>query len=138
MDLHFKTGLRDTPDLQLQVCDSCGNVNYPPRELCGECLSDALHWRTVDSRGSVQSLTELQYSLESDYAQHLPWRVASVKLDCGPIALVHLHPQLSLNDDVELTVISDRHGNRMLAAMPPDATSRQSWLESINFREGTP
>jgi uncharacterized OB-fold protein len=110
-------------------------VNYPIRELCGACLADDLHWQALDGEGSVQSLTELHYSLEEDYARHLPWRVASVKLDCGPVALAHLEPGASLQDRVTLRIMSDRHGNLMLVAIGKGSDNVTDWLESIDFRE---
>ena len=35
----------------LQVCGECGAAQYPPRDVCGTCLSVALKWRDVDPRG---------------------------------------------------------------------------------------
>jgi uncharacterized OB-fold protein len=134
----FETGLPATDGLQLQVCDACGRVNYPARELCGNCLADDLHWQPVDNGGTVQSVTELHYSLEQDYSNHLPWRVASVKLDCGPVVLAHLQPDVSLGDTVRLNVRSDRQGSRMLVALGDDLDDAAAWLSTINFREGSP
>jgi uncharacterized OB-fold protein len=135
MSIKFKTGLPATGDLQLLVCGSCGHVNYPARELCGACLSDTLDWQLVDDGGTVQSLTALHYSLESDYADKLPWQVASVKMDCGPVALAHLAPGVSLQDRVILRIMSDQHNNRMLVALGEDRQSATDWLASIEFRE---
>ena len=134
----FETGLPATRDLQLQVCGSCGRVNYPVRELCGNCLADALHWQAVDAGGTVQSLSELHYSLETAYTNHLPWRVASVKLDCGPVALAHLQPGVELQDRVALRPLCDRHGSRMLVALGDDSSEAAAWLAIINFREDSP
>ena len=119
----------------MQVCGDCGHVNYPPRELCGACLADGLGWQLVNSQGTVQSLTELQYSLEEDYARSLPWRVASVKLDCGPIALAHLGPSAVVQDRVTLRVMSDPHGNLMLVALGESQGETDAWLETVNFQE---
>ncbi len=30
---------------ELQTCEDCGTVQYPPREACHNCLSPRLHWR---------------------------------------------------------------------------------------------
>src|SRR5690625_6142847 len=32
---------------KLQVCQSCNAVQYPPRELCHQCLSSKLLWQRV-------------------------------------------------------------------------------------------
>lgn len=134
----FKTGFPATASLSLQRCDQCGWVNYPSRELCGRCLADALRWQPVEDTGTVLSLTELHYSLEPAYAEHLPWTVASIRLDCGPIALAHLAPGVGTNDRVTLQPVQDRSGNRMLLAVgvgntTPQATS--AWLSEVQFRE---
>ena len=138
MPTEFHTGLPATGTLTLQRCGRCQRVNYPPRELCGACLADDLHWQAVADTGVVQSLTRLGYSLEPGYAQHLPWTVASVLLDCGPIALAHLAPGLETGARVALRVVEDEAGNRMLAASGTDPAARQreqGWLQTVGFRE---
>ena len=79
--------------LLLQHCTACGAVQYPPRELCRHCLADRLVWRETDRRGQLLSRIELQHSLWEYYRRRLQqaaWPLASVKLDCGVIALAHL------------------------------------------------
>ncbi len=136
-DVLFDTGLPATGALQLQVCEQCGEVNYPRRELCGHCLADALSWRPVDDGGTVQSMTELQHSLEDQYAEKLPWRVASVLLDCGPVAFAHLQPGVAVNGRVSLRILEDAHGSPMLVALGDRANAAQ-WLKDIDFREDSP
>lgn len=138
MPVAFKTGLPATGALQLQVCSECSKVNYPSRELCGNCLADGLQWQPVADRGVVQTLTELHYSLEPDYAAHLPWPVASVQLDCGPIAFAHLQPGLDVEAQVTLRVMADSHGNPMLVALSTDEPGAAEWLNKIQFEELSP
>ena len=71
----------------LQVCESCQSVQYPPREVCGHCLSQNLKWQDVDSEGVVVSHTRIHASLDPFFAT--PTKVCSVKLDCGPVVLAH-------------------------------------------------
>ena len=140
MTTRFHTGLPTAPTLQLQVCTDCRQVNYPPRELCGHCLADALQWQAVGDGGTVQSLTALHYSLEPDYAGQLPWTVASIALDCGPVAFAHLQPGIDAAARVTIRIAQDRAGNRMLCALSPDSGSRadgNAWLQSIKFKEST-
>ncbi len=75
--------------LVLQHCTGCGEIQYPPRELCKECLGVDLDWKNTDSSGVVVSASDLHSSLEPYYQQSLPWKLASVKLDCGPVVLAH-------------------------------------------------
>lgn len=136
MPARFDTGLPAAAGLVLPCCSRCGRVNYPPRELCGACLADHLVWQEVDNRGAVQACTELHNSLEPDYADHLPWRVASVLLACGPVVLAHLQPGVVAGADVTVHIVEDRHGNRMLAAIDPQQSGGGAdWLASIQFKE---
>ena len=137
----FQTGLPTSSTLSLQQCSKCGQVNYPARELCGNCLADALQWRPVKDTGTVQSTTELQYSLEQAYTAHLPWSIASIQLDCGPIVLTHLVPGIAIGSAVRLTVVQDKQGNHMLLALSRDDTAQQAatdWLAEVQFREISP
>ena len=34
--------------------------------------------------------SDLHHSLEARFTQKLPWRIGTVKLDCGPTVLVHI------------------------------------------------
>ncbi len=134
----FTTGLPASGSLKLQQCGQCGRVNYPARELCGHCLADDLHWQSVVDTGRVQSQVQLHYSLEPAYSEHLPWTVASVKLDCGPVTLAHLPPGIATNSAVRLKIIQDSTGNRMLVAMGTDEAAQLSatdWLAGVQFRE---
>ena len=47
---------------ELQVCAECGAVQYPPREACVRCLSEALHWRVQSGEGELISATILHHS----------------------------------------------------------------------------
>jgi NAD(P)-dependent dehydrogenase (short-subunit alcohol dehydrogenase family)/uncharacterized OB-fold protein len=75
----------------LQVCADCGAVQYPPREACRACLSDALPWRDQSGAGELISHTLLRQSHEIFFRERVPWRLGMVKLDCGPTVVVHLH-----------------------------------------------
>ena len=138
MPTTFSTGLPNATDLTLQCCGQCRQVNYPPRELCGNCLADSLQWQRVDNTGVVQSVTQLHYSLEPEYADHLPWTVGSIKLNCGPVVLAHLQPDIISGATVKLRLVQDQAANRMLVATGDDSASEKSaptWLEAINFKE---
>lgn len=138
MTATFHTGLPPGGTFTLQRCGRCGAINYPRRELCAKCLGDGLQWQPVTARGVVQSLTELHYSLEPHYSEHLPWRVASIVLDCGPIVLAHLAPGIETLAVVRLKVVADAAGNRMLLAIGEDMASQQDlsdWMHTVGFEE---
>ena len=76
---------------ELQVCQRCRAVQYPPRDACHRCLSLQLRWTPQDGRGELLSETVLHHSNDPFYRERLPWRLGLVKLDAGPIVIVHLH-----------------------------------------------
>ena len=75
----------------LQVCASCGAVQYPPREACHVCLGDELPWRTQSGAGELISQTLLRHSHDIFFRERVPWRLGMVRLDAGPTVVVHLH-----------------------------------------------
>ena len=66
---------------ELQVCDDCGAVQYPPREACHRCLSTALKWREQSGEGELLSQTMLAHSNDLFFRERLPWRLGLVRLD---------------------------------------------------------
>ena len=79
--------------LTLQVCASCGAPQYPYRELCSECLADALQWRTVDNRGTAIAAVRVHASMHAFFRDNAPWCICSVKLDAGPRVIAHAADQ---------------------------------------------
>ncbi len=77
--------------LELQVCRECGTVQYPPREACCKCLSEKLDWRPQGQGAELLSATTLHHSNELFFRERTPWRVGMVRLDTGPMMIVHLH-----------------------------------------------
>jgi uncharacterized OB-fold protein len=102
--------------LQLQVCARCDATQYPPRERCAECLADALAWQTVDGHGTVLAVSALAYSLEPWFSERLPWQVASLRLDAGPVVFAHLAAQASPGDRLHVHTARDASGSWCLVA----------------------
>jgi len=75
--------------LTLQRCRNCGVVQYPYRELCGECLADALQWRIVDGPGTVIAAVRVHASMHAFFRDNAPWCICSVTLDAGPRVIAH-------------------------------------------------
>jgi len=76
---------------ELQVCQRCAAVQYPPRDACHRCLSAQLRWTAQDGAGELISETVLHHSNDPFYRERLPWRLGLVRLDAGPTVIVHLH-----------------------------------------------
>jgi uncharacterized OB-fold protein len=94
-------------------------VQYPPREVCRSCLGNRLVWREVDGGGEVLSSVELHNSLETWFQERLPWAIASVMLDCGVVALVHVAPGARESGTrVVVRNVADSSGESALYAIP--------------------
>ena len=107
------------PGLQLQVCQSCGWVQYPNRQVCRECLDGELERQPVDDAGRMVSWTPLHASLDPWFAAQLPWPVASVKLNCGPVVLAHLiGEQPHVGQQLRVSCLQDPEGREVLVAFP--------------------
>ena len=74
----------------LQVCDDCGRTCYPPREACNSCLGANLHWRDVPPGGVVSAQTTVRISMDPYFRPRTPWRIGTVRLDCGPVVEARL------------------------------------------------
>lgn len=80
-------------ELSMQQCQQCETVNYPPREVCQQCLSDQLVWREVSGAGRLINRAQLHHSQWEFFKRRMrsaPWAIASVKLDVGPVVFAHL------------------------------------------------
>ena len=69
--------------LKLQHCSICDAVNYPPRELCRNCLSDNLLWKDTPPQGEILSVSELHHSQWEVFKRKIekaPWPIATVLL----------------------------------------------------------
>lgn len=71
--------------LRLQHCPNCGVVQYPRREVCGNCLSPELEWRETSGAGRLLSHTLLRVTLDPAFQDRLPLRLALIRLDAGPV-----------------------------------------------------
>jgi NAD(P)-dependent dehydrogenase (short-subunit alcohol dehydrogenase family)/uncharacterized OB-fold protein len=104
---------------KLQVCGACGTVQYPPREVCRQCLSGALHWREQPGAGELIAETTVHHSNDLYFRERLPWRLGLVRLDVGPTAVVHLHGGCdSAPSRVRVGARLDKSGQGVLLAFP--------------------
>ena len=107
--------------LILQHCGVCAAVQYPPREVCHNCLSEVLRWQETDNLGTVLAAVALQRSLEPYFQAQTPWLLGSVKLDCGPVVLLQLSADCrKTGSRVLVTQHIDASGEAILVARPDD------------------
>jgi uncharacterized OB-fold protein len=114
MAAHAKAGR-----LALQRCLACGAVQYPPRELCGSCLADALEWCVSDSEpGEVLAATRLYHSHDAQFRSRLPLSVGLVRLDAGPACVCFLVAGCGAGTHVAVSARADDAGRAVLTATP--------------------
>lgn len=103
----------------LQRCAVCGQVQYPRRDVCGNCLSDDLPEVAVDGRGRLIAEALLHSSLEPAIAATLPLRIGTVALDAGP-HLIAMIGDAMLRAGAPVTVVSGENacGQPVLIAEP--------------------
>lgn len=108
---------------ELQQCEDCGTVQYPPREACQKCLSARLRWRQQSGEGELCALTTLHHSNDLFFRERLPWRLGLVKLDAGPTLVVHLHGEVGdAPTRVRVGARLDRAGQAVLIGFPNEGS----------------
>ena len=104
---------------ELQVCQQCQAVQYPPREACHRCLSPKLKWRAHSGEATLLADTRLHHSNDLFFRERLPWRLGLVQLDAGPSVIVHLHDEIGAPPQrVHVGARLDRAGQAVLIAFP--------------------
>ncbi len=116
---------------ELQVCQRCSAVQYPPRDACHRCLSSQLDWTAQGGEGVLLSETVLHHSNDPFYRERLPWRLGLVRLDAGPTVIAHLHgdvasPQSNPEVRVRVGARLDRAGAAVLIGFPPEETEHMA------------
>ena len=112
--------------LELQVCEECGTVQYPPRDACGKCLSPELDWRKQSPCGELLSVATLHHSNHLYFRERLPWRIGVVRLDSGATVIAFLTDSVapptglagSERTRVQVLLRLDRAGQAVLVAQP--------------------
>jgi len=109
---------------ELQACEDCAAVQYPPREACHKCLSPRLRWQAQSGEGAMLASTTLHHSNDMYFRERLPWRLGLVHLDTGPTLMVHLHGDVpdAVDAPVRLRVGAriDRAGQAVLIGFPTE------------------
>ncbi|MGJ7532337.1 MULTISPECIES: SDR family NAD(P)-dependent oxidoreductase [unclassified Variovorax] len=112
---------------ELQTCEDCGTVQYPPREVCHKCLSAALRWRQQNGEGELLGSTTLHHSNDLFFRERLPWRLGLVHLDAGPTLMVHLHGEVGdAPQRVRVGARLDRAGQAVLIGFPNEGSAHMA------------
>jgi NAD(P)-dependent dehydrogenase (short-subunit alcohol dehydrogenase family)/uncharacterized OB-fold protein len=119
----------------LQVCSDCGLVIYPPRDACPGCLSARLPYQQVDTGGTVVVETTVRIAADPYFRERTPWRIGTVKLDAGPMLVVHLHGDVTEGARVRITLKLDNGGAAVAIALPETGTPNME--DDFQLREMT-
>ena len=70
--------------LVVQLCRSCGRLQYPPDVVCTECQGDDLGHKQLSGRGVLYSFAIVDRAFHSGFVPYLPYVVALVELEEQP------------------------------------------------------
>jgi uncharacterized protein len=82
----FWDGCRDG-QLKVQRCTHCDRLRYPAGMVCPECLSGEAEWQSLSGRGKVFSFVVFHRAYHPAWEGKVPYNVALIELDEGPIML---------------------------------------------------
>jgi uncharacterized OB-fold protein len=74
-------------ELRLQRCTACAHVWHPPLPSCPRCGDERFEWRAAAGTGTVHSVTVTHQAAHPAFADRVPYAVALVRLDEGPLVV---------------------------------------------------
>ncbi len=92
-------------ELRVQRCRACGNLQLPASAACVACWSSELEWVRASGAGTIFSFTVVHHAFHPAFAGEVPYVVADVELEEGPIltsSIVDVDPaQVKIGMEVE-------------------------------------
>jgi len=76
--------------LLVQRCGACGTHQFYPRILCTACGAAGLDWVEATGRGTVETFTVVRHPVGRAYADEVPYAIALVRLEEGPVMMTAL------------------------------------------------
>jgi uncharacterized OB-fold protein len=76
--------------LSVQRCDDCSDIHFPGSPVCPKCLSEKQSWVPVSGRGTVLSWVRFHRAYWDGFAADIPYIVALVGLEEGPLLYSNL------------------------------------------------
>ncbi|QEP30453.1 SDR family NAD(P)-dependent oxidoreductase [Pukyongiella litopenaei] len=119
----------------LLQCRSCGTFVAPAHDCCPVCLAGEFSLGDAATGGTVLSLTEAEVPFLTYFRERAPWRVALVRLDCGPIVLAHAHYGCEESGKVTMSLKLDKAGQAVFYAAPEG--SEATYMDDPQWREMT-
>jgi uncharacterized protein len=105
-------------ELRLQRCVACGHLRYPISTICPRCLSGESQWEALTGLGTVQTYTVFERAYHESWKDRVPYVVALVELDEGPVFLTNVVgvPPADVHVGQRVSVVFERQS--AVAALP--------------------
>jgi len=88
-----------------EICPHCEEKIFPPRDVCPNCAQEAKTPYVFSGKGEVYSYTTV-YDAPAGFEGNLPYTVALVQLDEGPLVAAQLtdvdNGKVSIGQPVEM------------------------------------
>lgn len=99
----FWQGVKDH-ELQLQECERCGEIRFPPMPSCPNCGSSLFHFTEICPKGKVYSWIRVYRSIGSLTNDEIPCTFVVVELDVGCRMIGRFDSELSIAIDQRVEV----------------------------------
>lgn len=70
-------------EIVVQHCESCGHLQWPPRERCFQCHGDRLGWQPVSTRGEVYTYMVAHRAFDPWFQSRIPYGLVVADLGDG-------------------------------------------------------
>jgi uncharacterized OB-fold protein len=117
----FWAGLAER-EIRLPKCGSCGTIWFPATPGCPVCGASDSKKVAVRPHGKIYSWVVVHRSLQPEFAEELPYVVATVELDDGPKLFARLF-EIEIDQiepDLEVSAVFYTVGDQWLLGFAPD------------------
>lgn len=90
--------------LSAQRCQDCGRLQFYPKPVCSDCLSENMLYEPISGQGSVYSFTVVRRPENPLFVEEAPYTVLDVQLDEG----IRLVSRLADESDAAELALGDR------------------------------
>ena len=77
-------------ELVVQRCRACARLRYPAGAVCPDCLAGEATWERLGGTGKVFSFVVFHRAYHPAWEKRVPYSVALIELDEGPIMLSNI------------------------------------------------
>jgi uncharacterized protein len=95
-----------------QHCTKCNRFQLYPSSICSHCQARTLEFAPVDGRGVVMSWTHVRRPPNADFRDEVPYVIALVRLDEGPIVMARTNEGIATDDVGRVTLSGTDHSSR--------------------------